>query len=81
MPPTRRCGRQHTTSRAITHKQSKSKRGGKQRANRTTMKLKKNALQAAAAVCGTSSIDRFYLLLLRGTIVNMTYGTHKKLYV
>ena len=59
--------KRHVTRRAnhtTTCKQAKTRNIRKVQANRSTTKNgTKNTLQAAAAVCGTSSIGRFYLLV------------------
>ena len=56
------------------------KRVKKEKTKTQTQKQRRTTLEAAAPLGGTSSIDMFNLLL-RGTLVNRTYGVHKNLYI
>ena len=72
VPPRRRCGRQHKNKLKQQNHHTKplydyelEERTSKRNNDKT---YNSSAFPAAAAVCGTSSLDSFYLLLIAGLV-------------
>ena len=67
LPPRRKCGSQKTKplhiNRIVLRTKGNNRQTEAQEPREITGKPKRNTLQVAAAVCGTSSIARFYLLV------------------